>query len=130
MRTISGRRCFGFLAVASALLVLSACGGPWMHGGYHRGRSYDATNDRRPPPADPRYRQEGIAPGWGPVTEENQAEALVRDMLIESGNPNLKVGRVADKGPYFEVEIVTRSNALVDIMLVDKETGQMRSAYR
>ena len=124
------RSMFAALAVASLALVLIACGGPWMHDRYHRGQGYDTYDDRRPPPADPRYSSPEAAPNWGPVTEKSRAEAMVRDMLIDSGNPNLKVGRVEDRGPFYEVEILTLSGALVDLMLVDKETGQMRSAYR
>lgn len=129
MRPIQKRLIFGVLALTLLLLVLNACGGPWMHGGVHGGRGYGSYDDRRPP-VDSRYRNDVPVRSWGPVTGEDQAAGLVREMLLESRNPNLKIGKVTDKGPFFEVEILTRSDALVDIMQVDKESGQMRSAYR
>jgi hypothetical protein len=44
-------------------------------------------------------------------------------------NPNLKLGKITDKDQYFEAEIVTKDNSLVDKILVDKQTGWMRSIY-
>ncbi len=45
-------------------------------------------------------------------------------------NPNLKVGKIEDKGNTFEAEIVTKKeDSLVDRIAVDKYTGWMRSVY-
>ena len=44
-------------------------------------------------------------------------------------NPNLKLGKIEEKDNGFEVDIVTKNNSLVDKILVDKNTGWMRSAY-
>lgn len=44
-------------------------------------------------------------------------------------HPNLKVGEITDKEPNFEVDVVTKNNSLVGKILVDKNTGWMRSAY-
>ena len=44
-------------------------------------------------------------------------------------NPNLKIGSVEEKGDHYEVAIETKDGALVDKILVDKDTGRMRSAY-
>ena len=101
----------------------------------HHNRGYydDSYRDQRHPRTDERYRNYD-SPGSPdqypqPVTEKAEAEALVRNMILQSGNPNLKSGKVADKGGFFEVEILTRNDSLVDIMQVDKETGLMRSVY-
>jgi hypothetical protein len=49
--------------------------------------------------------------------------------LRSSRNPNLKIGEVEDKGPVFEVEIVTKEDSLVDKLVVNKETGWIGSIY-
>jgi hypothetical protein len=41
----------------------------------------------------------------------------------------LKLGKIMDKDQYFEAEIVTKNDSLVDKILVDKQTGWMRSIY-
>jgi hypothetical protein len=58
-----------------------------------------------------------------------QAKAMVENYLKSTGNPNLKLGDIKDDGQYFEADIVTKDNSLVDKLLVDKDTGAMRSAY-
>lgn len=73
----------------------------------------------------PQYRQ----PQQKPL-EKEQAEAIVEDYLKSTHNPNLKLGGIKDEGQYFEAEIVTKNNnSLVDMIIVDKDTGWMRSAY-
>lgn len=43
---------------------------------------------------------------------------------------DLKLGDIKDEGQYFEAEIVTKDNSsLADVIIVDKDTGWMRSAY-
>jgi hypothetical protein len=50
--------------------------------------------------------------------------------LNSTRNPNLKLGKIKDEGSAFEVDIVTKSNgALVDKVLVNKDTGWLRSVY-
>jgi hypothetical protein len=74
--------------------------------------------------------------GYGPQYQQPQkpmtkrdAEALVGYFLKSTSNPNLKLGKIQDEGTAFEVEIVTKTNSLVDKILVDKRTGWMRSVY-
>jgi hypothetical protein len=54
---------------------------------------------------------------------------LAAPTIVYSRNPNLKVGKIEDKGGYFEAEITTNDGSLVDKLLVDKDTGRMRSVY-
>ena len=61
--------------------------------------------------------------------DKDQAKAMVENYLKSTGNPNLKLGDIKDEGQYFEADIVTKDNSLVDKLLVDKDTGAMRSAY-
>jgi hypothetical protein len=74
--------------------------------------------------------------GYGPQyrqpskpLDEKDAKAEVEDYIKGSRNPNLKMGSVKDKGSTFEVEILTKDNSLVDRILVDKNTGWMKSEY-
>lgn len=44
------------------------------------------------------------------------------------GNPDLTVGKIADKGDQFEATIVTKKDgAIVDRIQVDKKTGWFRN---
>ena len=63
-----------------------------------------------------------------PITMD-QAKVLVENHLTTVGNPNLKSGKFTDKDKYFEAEIVTKEGSLVDKLLVDKQTGWMKSVY-
>jgi hypothetical protein len=58
-----------------------------------------------------------------------EARAILEDYLKSKRNPNLKLGKIKDDGYAFEAEIVTKNNSLVDRILIDKNTGGMRSAY-
>lgn len=80
-----------------------------------------------------------MGPGWGynqqyrqsqgPITEKD-AKEIVGNYLNSTRNPNLKLGKIKDEGSDFEAEILTKSNgALVDRVLVDKDTGWLRSVY-
>jgi hypothetical protein len=60
---------------------------------------------------------------------ENQAKQMVENYLQSTRNPNLKLGKIEDKGYAFEANIVTKDGSLVNKVLVDKNTGWMQSAY-
>ena len=61
---------------------------------------------------------------------EKDAKGIVENFLNSTRNPNLKLGKIKDEGSAFEVDIVTKSNgSLVDKILVNKNTGWLRSAY-
>jgi hypothetical protein len=75
------------------------------------------------PPAGPQYQQQGK-----PLTEKD-VKAMLENYVQSTRNPNLKLGKITDKDHYFEAEILTKDNALVDKIIVDKQTGWMRSAY-
>jgi hypothetical protein len=72
----------------------------------------------------PRYRQPNR-----PLKKQD-AKEIVENYLNSTRNPNLKLGKIKDEGSAFEAEIVTKSNgSLVDKVLVNKDTGWMRSVY-
>jgi hypothetical protein len=60
---------------------------------------------------------------------ESEARRMVEDYLRSTRNPNLKLGQLRDLGKVFEAEILTKEDSLVDRILVDKNTGSMRSLY-
>jgi hypothetical protein len=79
----------------------------------------------------------GYGPGYGyygynrsgqSMTME-QTKVLVEHYLDSLGNPNLKLGKITDKGKYYEAEVVTKDNSLVNKLMVDKKTGWMKSVY-
>ncbi len=49
--------------------------------------------------------------------------------MYSTRNPNLKIGKITEKDTGFEAEILTKNDDLVDKVLVDKNTGWMRSIY-
>ena len=63
-----------------------------------------------------------------PLTE-NQARQEVENYLSSTRNPNLKMGKIEDKGNDYEVNIETKDGSLANKILVNKDTGWMRSAY-
>lgn len=77
----------------------------------------------------------GMGPGYGygrqyrstgkPI-DAKEADAMMKDYLKSSRNPNVKLGKIKDLGNIFEVEILTKNNALVDRVYIDKETGYLR----
>ena len=63
-----------------------------------------------------------------PLTE-NQARQEVENYLSSTRKPNLKMGKIEDKGNDYEVNIETKDGSLANKILVNKDTGWMRSAY-
>lgn len=62
--------------------------------------------------------------------KEQDAKRIVENYLASTRNPNLKLGKIKDNGSDFEADIVTKGNgSLVDKILVDKDTGWLRSIY-
>jgi len=61
---------------------------------------------------------------------EKDAKGIVENYLNSTRNPNLKLGKIKDEGSAFEVDIITKGNgSLVDKILVNKNTGWLRSVY-
>lgn len=65
----------------------------------------------------------------GKTIDAKEAEAMMKDYLKSFRNPNLKLGKIKDRGNAFEAEILTKKNDLVDRVNIDKATGYIRSAY-
>lgn len=71
----------------------------------------------------PQYRQPQL------VLDEKNAREILENYLMSTRNPNLKLGKIEDKGNAFEAEILTKNGSLADKLLVDKNTGWIRSIY-
>jgi hypothetical protein len=59
----------------------------------------------------------------------DQAKTAVERYITYSKNPNIKLGQIIEKDHYFEAEIVTKEGSLADKLMVDKQTGWIRSLY-
>ena len=124
--------------------------GPGMMGsrGYGGGRNYRMEPgmmgpgyEMGPGMMSPGWRGRGMGParrepgsGRQPLQERRQLEekdvrSIVENYIRSMRNPNLELGKIKDAGNVFEAEIVTKDKSLVDKVLVDKNTGWMRSAY-
>jgi len=51
---------------------------------------------------------------------------LVSEFLVETG---LETGEIRDQETYYEVEIMDEAGETVDLLIVDKRTCRIRSAY-
>lgn len=61
--------------------------------------------------------------------DRNSAERIFKNYLNSRHNPNLKLGEIRDGRSSFEADLLTKDNSLVDTLIVDKNTGRIRSAY-
>jgi hypothetical protein len=61
--------------------------------------------------------------------DSKDARRIFNDYLNTRNNPNLKLGKIRDEGSFFEADLRTKDNSLVDKLIVDKNTGRMRSAF-
>jgi len=97
--------------------------GPGMMGLGMMGRGWGMGPGYGQPPSSPQ------TPGGSKQMEEKDARALLENHLKATRNPNLKLGKIEDKGSVFEAEILTKDGSLVDRIAIDKRTGWMRSVY-
>lgn len=103
--------------------------GPGMMGGGMMGRGMGpgmmgpGSGGQYGPQYGPQYQQPREP------MEEKDAKAMLENYIQSTRNPNLKLGKIKEKENYFEAEILTKENSLVDKILVDKFNGWMRSIY-
>ncbi|MCJ7546423.1 MAG: hypothetical protein MUP30_06305, partial [Deltaproteobacteria bacterium] len=76
-------------------------------------------------------------PGYGPQyqtpekpLQKKDAEAMVENYIQSLHNSDLKLGKITEKDTSFEVQILGKNKAVVDTIIVDKNTGWMQSAQR
>jgi len=96
--------------------------GPGMMGGYGYGMGPGMTGRSEYDSRRHRYEDKPV--------DLTEAKAMMNDYIKITRNPNLKLGNVKDAGADYETEILTKDNSVVDKILIEKNTGWMRSAYR
>jgi hypothetical protein len=74
----------------------------------------------------PRYPN---AKWWGKGLSREDAQTLLNKELGINKNPNLKWGKITEHENYWEAELLTKNDELVDKVQVHKYTGWFRSAY-
>ncbi len=57
------------------------------------------------------------------LTQEQASEIVSRH--VKRLNPDLEVGRINDAGSFFEAEIISKENEVIQLMGVDKESGRL-----
>lgn len=58
-----------------------------------------------------------------------QARERAEQYLESSGNPNLKIGEINETAASFEIEVVTRDDSLVNWLIIDKKSGELKAQY-
>ncbi len=76
----------------------------------------------------PQYGRQYQQPRQTPL-DRNQAKQEVENYLRSRKNPNLQLGKIEEKGNGYQINIITKDGSLVDKIMVDKNTGRMRSTY-
>lgn len=68
--------------------------------------------------------------GWYGARRQVRTEAEVKDLVSEflSGT-GYKAGEIRDRDTYFEVDIMDEEGERADLLIVDKRSCRIRSAY-
>jgi hypothetical protein len=103
------------LILAIALLInfvgldiANACG--WGQGG---GQGY----------VPQRRDQNGYLAQKQPLTQE-QAKDIVTN-YIKRLNPKLEVGKITDNGGFYEAEVISEGNEVIQLVGIDKQSGRL-----
>ncbi|MDI6727333.1 MAG: hypothetical protein QMD44_00235 [Thermodesulfovibrionales bacterium] len=71
-------------------------------------------------------------PMWGsygarkPVRTANEAKKILQEYFAPY---DVKIGKIKEREWFFEADIKGKNNNLLDIVIVDKRTGRIRSIY-
>jgi hypothetical protein len=66
------------------------------------------------------------------IKTEQEARLLLEKFFLSNGNSemrDLKIGRIKEMPNFFEAEILNSQNIPVDLVIIDKRTGRIRSVY-
>ena len=118
----------GMAQMGSGMMRNGSGMGSGMMGGQGSGMGPAYGNQRNPQYPGEQYNSPRSHQRQKPLDKE-EARQGVENYLKSTRNPNLKLGEITDKGSYFEADIVTKDNSLVNKVDVDKSTGWMQSAY-
>lgn len=112
-----------FVAAACLILIMAGC----TYAGYQRDYGAGFGPGMIGPEAvyGPMY----YAPAPKPISQE-EALAMVNNYLASSKNPNLRAGKPVIEGDSYQVPVRTLDGSLVDIFVVDKFSGWIKSIYK
>jgi membrane protease subunit (stomatin/prohibitin family) len=100
-------------------------GGGGMGSGMGMGQGMTAPgNGYGPSRQNSRHQQQPQQP-----IDSAQAKSMAESYIQSTGNPALRVGDIKDAGWYYEADILTGPNSFAYKLLIDKNTGEMRSDY-
>ncbi len=68
-------------------------------------------------------------PAPKPITQD-EAFAMANNYLATFRNPNLSLGKPVNQGDSYHIPVVTLDGSLVDIFVVDKFSGWIKSIYK
>lgn len=73
-------------------------------------------------------------PRWGPygarrtVNTADEAKKAI-ETYFSNSTQKVKVGKIEERGRFFEAEILDAEGALIDKLIIDKRSGRIRSIY-
>ncbi len=69
--------------------------------------------------------------GWYGAKREVRTPVEAREILDRFfiQNRKAKIGRIREKHYFFEAEIMNQKGMLIDLIIIDKRTGRVRSIY-
>lgn len=69
------------------------------------------------------------SPAPKPITQD-EAVTMVNNYLASLKNPNLRSGKPVIQGDSYQIPVRTLDGSLVDIFVVDKFSGWIKSVYK
>ncbi|MBI5199540.1 MAG: hypothetical protein HZA09_05955 [Nitrospirae bacterium] len=69
--------------------------------------------------------------GWYGAKKTVKTDSDAREILLQSFAPykDIKIGTIKEKDSFFEAEITDENGIVVDLVIIDKRTGRIRSVY-
>ena len=69
--------------------------------------------------------------GWYGAKKEiktvEEAEKILKEYFSQT--EGVKIGKIKERGRFFEADITDKNDVLIDIVIVNKRTGRIRSIY-
>jgi hypothetical protein len=75
----------------------------------------------------PGYGASSVALAPGKSLDRSQAKTIFGNYLRSQNNPELRLGKIEEDDTFFKADVLNQDNTLVDIILINKRTGEVRS---
>jgi len=74
---------------------------------------------------------EGPGRGWYGERKEIRSQAEAKKVLLRffSSYDDIKINNIKERKWFFEAEIRDKKNNVIDLVIIDKRTGRIRSIY-